>query len=148
MNCCTFTGHRVLRDLDFALMDRVIENLIKNGCRRFLCGMAKGFDLAAAESVIALMGDYPGIELVACIPCKGQSDKFSSADKARYERILQSCSEIVTLSEEYYAGCMHFRDRYMVDNCDTVVCYLRRKSGGTFYTVNYAKKLGKKIIEL
>ena len=148
MFCCTFTGHRVLRDLDFALMDRVIENLIKNGCRRFLCGMAMGFDLAAAESVISLMEVYPDLELVACIPCEGQSHTFSPADKARYGRVLERCSEVVTLSKEYYSGCMQFRDRYMVDNSDTVLCYLRRKSGGTFYTVNYAKKQNRKIIEL
>ena len=148
MNCCTFTGHRVIKDLDFQLLDRVIENLIKNGCRRFLCGMAKGFDLSAAESVIAFMGNYSGIELVACIPCEGQSDAFSATDKARYARILENCTEVITLSKEYYSGCMHFRDRYMVENSDTVLCYLRRKSGGTYYTVNYAKKLDKKIIEL
>ena len=147
MTVCAFTGHRVLKELDYALMDRVIENLIKNGCRRFFCGMAKGFDMAAAESVISLMDRYP-VELVACIPCEGQSDNFSSTDRARYKRILEHCSEIITLSEEYYSGCMQYRDRFMVDNSDTVLCHLRRKSGGTFYTVNYAKKLGKKIIEL
>lgn len=148
MKACTFTGHRVLKDLDFALMDRVIENLIKNGCRRFYCGMAKGFDLAAAETVIAMKEKYPFIEPIACVPCEGQSDSFSAADKARYFRILSKCSEVIVLSEEYYVGCMHFRDRFMVDNSDTVVCYLRRKYGGTFYTVKYARSQDKKIIEL
>lgn len=148
MQSCTFTGHRVLRDLDFALLDRVIENLIKNGCKRFFCGMAKGFDLTAAESVLALKNSYAGIELVACVPCEGQSENFSATDKARYGRIIEGCAEVITLSEDYYRGCMHFRDRFMVENSDVVLCFLRRKSGGTYYTVNYAKKLGKKIIEL
>ena len=148
MYTCTLTGHRVLRDLDYALLDRVIENLIRHGCNRFLCGMAKGFDLASGESVIALKKRYPEVQLVACVPCAEQSAVFSPADKARYDRLLTRCSEVITLSKEYYDGCMQFRDRFMVDNADVVLCYLRKKSGGTFYTVNYARKQGKKIIEI
>lgn len=145
---CAFTGHRDLVNLDVNLLDSVVKNLIISGCKRFLCGMAVGFDLAAAESVIALKKKYPEIELVACVPCEGQSLFYSHTDKKRYERILKNCSEISVLSENYYEGCMLARDRYMVDNCDVVVSYLRKKSGGTFYTVNYAKSHGKKIIEL
>lgn len=147
MTSCTLTGHRQIKDLDYALLDRVILNLVKNGCTRFFCGMARGFDLAAAESVIEVKRTYPA-ELVACIPCGSQSDSYSSADRARYDRILKNCSEILVLSENYYNGCMHVRDRFMVDNSDVVLCYLRQKSGGTYYTVNYAGKTRKKIIEL
>lgn len=145
---CSFTGHRILYDLDVALLDRVILNLIRGGCGRFLCGMAIGFDLTAAESILAFKKSYPQVELVACIPCDGQSNKYSSADRARYARILNSCDQIITLSPEYYKGCMHARDRFMVENSDTVLCYLRKKSGGTYYTVKYAQRCGKKIIEL
>lgn len=148
MSSCSFTGHRELADLDVALLDRVIKNLIISGCTRFLCGMAQGFDLTAAESVLALKKEYPTVELVACVPCEGQSRYYSSADRARYDRVLKSCSEVIVLSEDYYQGCMHVRDRFMVDNSDVVVCYLRKKSGGTYYTVKYAKTHDKKVIEL
>lgn len=148
MPTCSLTGHRVLYDLDIALLDRVILNLIKNGCRRFLCGMAQGFDLAAAESVLAFKKDYPDVEIVACVPCAEQSRTFTAANRVRYDRILDGCSEVITLSQDYYKGCMHARDRFMVDNSDTVLCYLRKKSGGTYYTVSYAQKQNKKIIEI
>lgn len=148
MRACCFTGHRVLSDLDAALLDRVILNLIKNGCKRFLCGMAKGFDTVAAESVISLKKIYPDVELVSCIPCGNQTDSYSGTDKKRYGRILSFCSEIIVLSENYYSGCMHVRDRFMVDNSEIVLCYLRKKTGGTYYTVKYAEKCGRKIIEL
>ena len=134
--------------MDFALLDRVVKNLIKNGCRRFLCGMARGFDLAAAESVIALKTRYPEVSLVACIPFEGQESCLSAADRTRYKRILEHCSEVICLSEKYYSGCLHSRDRFMVDNCDTVVCYLRKKTGGTYYTVKYAQKKGVKCINV
>lgn len=146
---CAFTGHRALScyDFDAALLDRVILNLIKNGAEVFYCGMAQGFDIFAAESVISYKKDY-GVKLIACLSCPEQSKTFTSANKARYEKILKSCDETVVLSDGYYSGCMHARDRYLAENCDVLVCFLRKKSGGTFYTVNYAKKLDKKIIEL
>ena len=147
-NTCTFTGHRNIKDFDQALLDRVIENLIKNGCRRFYNGMARGFDLAAAESVLSFKKIYPDIELIACIPCPEQSQTFSAVDRERYKRALSGCSEKILLSDKYYSGCMFYRNRFMVDNADVIVSYLRKKFGGTYYTVRYAEKCGKKVIEL
>lgn len=146
---CAFSGHRNLNygDFDITLLDRVVLNLIKNGTTDFLCGMAVGFDLEAAQSVLRYKEQY-GIKLIACLPCGNQSERFSLKNKKLYERIIELCDEVVTLAPAYYNGCMQARDRYMAENSDVLVCYLRKESGGTFYTVNYAKKLGKKIIEL
>lgn len=148
-NKCAFTGHRVLSCYDFdpALLDRVILNLIKNGVEEFYCGMAQGFDLAAAESVLQYKKDYK-IKLIACLPCPEQAESFSQKNKARYQSVLEKCDEKVIISPEYQRGCMHARDRYLVENCGVLVCFLRKHGGGTHYTVNYAKKLNKKIIEL
>ena len=50
---CAFTGHRYeLKEFDAELLERVIKNLIISGVVIFYCGMAVGFDLAAAECVI------------------------------------------------------------------------------------------------
>ena len=43
---------------------------------------------------------------------------------------------------------MFERNRRMVDNCDVLLAYLENERGGTFYTVNYAKKKGKRIVFL
>lgn len=148
MKSCSFTGHRILsRDFDYNLLDRVILNLIKNGVETFYCGMATGFDTVAAESVLNFKKEY-NVKLVACIPCADQSDTFSAAAKERYKRILKECDSQIILSPSYFEGCMQQRDRFLVDNCDVLLCYLRRKSGGTFYTVNYAKSKGVQIIEI
>ena len=146
---CAFSGHRNLKSYDFdpALLDRVILNLIKNGTQNFLCGMALGFDMAAAESVMQFKKQY-NVKLTAVLPCKNQSDGYGESNRARYRRILESCDEVVTLSDEYYKGCMHARDRYMVENSQALICFLRKSGGGTYYTVNYAKKLNIPLIEL
>lgn len=149
MRVCAFTGHRNLRNTDFdeLLLERLVEDLAKNGTRRFLCGMAVGFDMKAAQTVIGLKEKY-GLELVACLPCENQSARYSEKNKTLYKEILACCDEVITLSGEYDSGCMYRRDRYLVDNCDVLVSFLRKKSGGTYYTVNYAKKNNKKVIEL
>jgi predicted Rossmann fold nucleotide-binding protein DprA/Smf involved in DNA uptake len=41
---------------------------------------------------------------------------------------------------------MFARDRYIVDKSDVLLCYLRKKSGGTYYTYKYAEELEKEII--
>lgn len=146
---CAFTGHRNLNfgGFDNSLLDRVVLNLLKNGTTEFLCGMALGFDTAAAESVLLYKDDF-GAKLTACLPCADQYSRFSERNKEKYFKILERCDEVITLAPSYYSGCMHERDRFMVERSDLIVCYLRKSSGGTFYTVNYARKLGKKIIEL
>lgn len=57
-----FSGHRTYRgDADAALRTTVRE-LYARGFRTFLCGMAVGFDLAAAEAVLACRGPVPAGE--------------------------------------------------------------------------------------
>lgn len=145
---CGFAGHRILgKDFDYNTLDRVILNLVRGGCENFYCGMAMGFDLAAAETVIGLKKDYK-IKLIACIPCADQDATYTKSYKERYLRVLDNCDEKVVLSEGYYDGCMFVRDRFIVDNCDVLVCYRRRKKSGTSYTANYAESKGLKLIEL
>lgn len=145
---CAFTGHRnISGGLDYNLLDRVILNLIKSGVEEFYCGMAVGFDIAAAECVINYKKQY-NVKLCACIPYAAQSENYSKPERARYERALEKCDEKIVLSESYYNGCMLARDRFMVDNCDVLLSYLRTNRGGTYYTVKYAESLGVKIISV
>lgn len=149
-NSCSFSGHRLVgNDLDKALLARVTENLIiYQKTQIFYCGMAQGFDLIAAETVLNLKKKYSHIQLIACVPHQGQSVYFSSKDKIAYKNILSRCDEVKVFSDYYFNGCMQLRDRYMVDHSDVLVCFLRENSGGTYYTVNYAKKNGKAVIEI
>ena len=85
---CAFSGQRNLNGLDFDnnLLDRVVLNLIKTGTTEFLCGMAFGFDLLAAESVLSAKKNF-NVKLIACLPCANQSEIGRA-----------SCREIVSAS--------------------------------------------------
>lgn len=138
---CAFTGHRNLGD-DFSVkeLDKQIEEVIKKGVEIFYNGMAMGFDLLAAERVLAVKRKFPQIKLIACVPFYGQEKYFSETDKKRYDKILKKADEVMTLSEKYYKGCLHERNRYMAERGDILITYCKEETGGTAYTVKYFKK--------
>ena len=139
---CVFTGHRELgSDFSKKKLKDEIKGLILQGVDTFLCGMAIGFDLLAAETVLSLKRKNPQIRLVACIPCIGQEKYFSKADQKRYVSALQKADEKVVLSDSYYKGCMQVRDKYMAERGDVMLAYCKKQDGGTAYTVRCFKKL-------
>ncbi|MBQ8684937.1 MAG: DUF1273 family protein [Clostridia bacterium] len=140
-NACAFTGHRSLDEaFSSELLEREIENAILLGVTVFFNGMAAGFDLIAAERTLALKRKYPQIKLIACIPYYGQEKSFSDGDKKRYAEILKKADEQVILSERYFRGCMHERNRYMADRADMLIAYCKKDTGGTAFTVKYFQK--------
>lgn len=135
---CAFTGHRTLLSTfsKDELFERVLS-LVKEGVDTFYNGMAMGFDLIAAETVLKIKETYKNVKLIACIPCYGQERYFSERDKVRYVEILKRADEKKVLSEIYTPDCMLKRNRYMSDNADVLIAYLYENRGGTAYTVNY-----------
>lgn len=143
------TGHRVLgKQFSRAALQARLDELIAAGADCFLCGMALGFDLLCGEELAARKQAGAPLRLVACIPCADQPEGYAAADRARYERVLSACDEKVVLFPVYENGCMFARNRYMVDRCDALLAYLASPRGGTFYTVRYAEKRGKRVILL
>ena len=138
---CAFTGHRELgEDFSARKLKKQIKQLMEGGVTTFLNGVAVGFDLLAAEYVLELKKKFPNVKLIACVPCYGQEKKYSTEDKARYIKIIKNADEVVALAEHYFRGCMQNRDRYMVDNAELLICYCRKTTGGTAYTVRYFEK--------
>lgn len=143
---CALTGHRQLDEtIDKNLIYTQLKVLIKQGYKKFLCGMALGFDLLCLE-ILCELKQTNDIYLKACIPCLDQPAKFDKFDRENYNYLLNICDEKIIIYNSYEKGCMLKRDRLMVDECDILLAYLRKDYGGTFYTVNYAKKKNKKII--
>ncbi len=141
---CCFTGHR---KLPFEHLNEITKRtrsillfLIKEGYSYFWVGGALGFDTLVAKIILDLKKDYPQIQLILCIPCESQTKYWAEDDRKTYENIKRSADEVICISKDYFKGCMHKRNRCLVDNSSICVCYLTEKSGGTAYTVDYAKK--------
>lgn len=148
MMTCALTGHRKLPpDFDRNGLYDGLEELIKEGYDRFLCGMAAGFDLLALDCLVALQAKYR-IYIEACVPFDGQENSFSIEEKRRYRELIQWCSVVRVLYPAYQNGCYLSRDRYMVDRADILFAYCVKETGGTAYTVRYARTKGVKVIFL
>lgn len=149
---CCFTGHRNIPMLQLGEvigdLEKVVIKAIDSGYRYFGAGGAQGFDTLAANTVLKLKEKYPHIRLILVLPCKGQTQGWPEDAKKEYERILQKADKVVYVSEHYTRSCMHMRNRHLVDYSSLCICYLEKDSGGTAYTVYYAKKEGLQIINI
>ena len=159
---CCFTGYRPSK-MPFSLdknskeykdfENKIIEAVLKlssDGCTEFYSGMAMGFDIIAAETILLFKELYRdiNIRLVAVIPFENQADSYSEEWYSRYQNILDSCDEKIVLSNKYFKGSYQKRNEYMVDNCDYVLTYFDGQSGGTKNTINYALKKGRFVLNI
>ena len=143
---CCFTGHREIPSKAyqrlFSKTEEMVESLIKEGYLFFGAGGALGFDTIAALVVLKLKEKYPDVRLILVLPCLSQTRGWSSHDVGIYEDIKSRADKVVYTSEEYTRGCMHKRNRHLVDNSSACIAYLTENKGGTAYTVDYAQKHG------
>lgn len=142
---CCFTGHREItlpvETIKYNL-EKQLKRLISSGVIYYGAGGALGFDTLAALTIIKMRNIYPEIKLILVLPCKEQTKGWNSNDIGIYNYILNQADKVVYTSENYYPGCMHKRNRHLVNNSSHCICYLEKNTGGTAYTVNYAKEKG------
>ena len=157
---CCFTGPRPqklpmngnefsaeIAALKTNLRSAIIE-AYDEGFRFFMSGMAEGFDLFAAETVVELKSSLEGIALVAALPYSEAAKRHSSQTTKRINAVLSKADAIISLSENYVPGCEHKRNRYMVDNSARIIGYYNGLSGGTAHCWNYASEKNLELVNL
>lgn len=157
--CCAFSGHRPVK-LPWGLnesdarcialkaeIEARLEGIYETGYRVFFCGMALGCDMYFAEAVLKLREEHPDVKLIAVIPCGSQPDKWTAAQRQRYNDILLCADDSRLISVNYTPECMQERNRYMVDNSSLLLCcYNGHPGGGTMSTILYAQRNGADVI--
>ncbi len=148
-----FTGHRTIPiERQNEIRARLVEAVsvaYKSGITCFYSGMAMGFDLMAAETVLSLKGRYPDIRLIAVVPFRRQSCRWPSMEKERYQNIISRADQVIILSEHYFHGCLLRRNDFMLEHsCGVIAFYDGKPYGGTFYTYREARKRCIDIINL
>ncbi len=157
---CSFTGYRPdkfsfnfspetkeYREFENKLINAVFS-VSDEGYTDFYCGMALGFDIVAGEIVTLLKEARKNIRLISVVPFETQEKAWNPEWQSRYHALLKKADRIVYISKNYYKYCYHKRNRYMVDNSDTVITFFDGKSGGTAATLRYAKTKDKRIINI
>lgn len=135
-----FTGHRTYDGSCNHELEIAIRELYAKGYRTFLCGMAIGFDLAAAEVALSLRTELAGLRVVAVVPFEGMQRRFPSSQRTIFERVVAEADEIITLATRYAPSVYALRNNYLVDNSSAVIAYFTGEKGGTAYTVRRAVK--------
>lgn len=151
MTCC-FTGHRDIERFRYNEVGKRVEaeiiKLYDKGVRRFIAGGALGFDMICAVVAHNLRLSRPDIFLTLALPCRGHTKNWSASDTAQLDTLIRRADEVVYVSDKYDSGCMFRRNRFMVERSAYCISYCTRHSGGSYYTVSLARRLGLEIIEV
>lgn len=145
------TGHRPPRlGLNYSLKHRELltdfltRELLSIRPSKIISGMAQGFDQCLAEAALNL-----NIPFIAAVPFHGHPDKWPKDSKELYYNLLNQAEEVRILSDLYSNSAFTKRDRFMIDNADSVIAMYDGVSlGGTAYTVDYALKQKKNVINV
>lgn len=155
LKTCCFTGHRDLppaqseeRAVLLLKLEAAVSDALKYGCRRFLIGGAKGFDLLAGEWILTLRKVDPSIVLSVYVPHRGQANGYPSSDQLRYRKLLNEADEVVTLAETYAPGCMRDRNARMVQDSQVCIAYVRKSPSGSAQTMRMAEAKGLTVLRI
>jgi uncharacterized phage-like protein YoqJ len=110
---------------------------IGDGYKKFYSGMAEGIDLLFVEILSDLRNtSFSDIIIEGVIPYRGRLKTKCEG----FQKLVKCCDIVHVICEPYHTGAYHKRNRFMVDNSMRVIAvYDGRTTGGTFYTLNYAK---------
>lgn len=159
-NCCCFTGHRPERSpFEFdagneqyrKMVSRLLTAIAKKleeGCTVFYTGMARGFDILAAEQVLAFRLKRPDIKLIAAVPFEGFERSWQDEWRDRFYNVLKCCDEAVTVCDTYHRGVYQQRNEYMVDRSRHVIAFFDGSKGGTGNTVKYAALHSREVLNI
>lgn len=164
-----FSGHRNIYGYNYndrryvRLMNKLDEYLLKEGFykdgNKFISGGAIGFDTLVYK-MIHIQKKNHNIKNILAIPFFNQSKKWKNEDKQVYEQMKIFADETIFVDalEEYriktvpigmyHPAKMQKRNMFMVDNSDVVISCWNGSKSGTFNCIKYAKKKGKKIINI
>lgn len=150
---CCFTGHRpdklsLSENKIKALLKTQIKKAVSDGFVYFISGMALGFDIWAAETVISLSEEYPEISLICAVPYSGFERNRCKAEKEKYEYILKHAKQVHVLSPKYTYSCFQFRNMWMVDRSELVIAACNGQKSGTKNTVDYAMRNGIEVLNI
>ncbi len=149
---CCFTGSREIKSSDRERMRKClyaeIEKLIAEGYTYFGTGGCYGFDFEASLAILDLKAIYPHIKLILVLPFLEQAERWTQEQISNYEHLKRSADKVTYTAEHYSKGCYHKRNRHLVDCSSVCIAYQTKNTGGTAYTVKYAKEQSVRVIHI
>ena len=150
---CCFTGHRPDK-MEFGekeiklLLEKAIDDAIVGGYVTFITGMAMGTDIWAAEVVLERKKNNADLHLICALPHPEFECKRSEREKMRFNKIIENADLVKEINRRYFSGCYQVRNEWMVNRCNLVIAVFDEQAGGTKNTIDYAKRVGVKVINV
>ena len=146
----SFFGHREIEN-GFEI-ERRLEEIIADLIRskeyvEFLVGRDGEFDLLASSVIKRCIKKYGrgNTSLVLVLPYLRADYRDNEAAFLDYYDEVEICEEA---ARAHFKAAIQIRNRCMVDRSDLVVCCIQHQSGGAYKTVQYAQRLGKRVVEV
>ena len=138
---CSFLGHGDSPESIYLKLYSEIENLIiSRSVTGFLVGNHGSFDRMVLKALRELKERYPQISyhvVLAYMP--GTENSLYHYTETILPEGIETVPKRFAISR---------RNRWMVQQCQIVICYITHQWGGAAQFVNYAKKQLKEIINL
>lgn len=143
-----FIGHRkVYFGKIEERLKTVIEQQIADGCKSFTMGTHGEFDKMALSACRSARCNHPEINIEVVLTSYHTVEKKNEFDYVPYQDVETTMYDI---EDEHFKNQIIVSNRKMIDQCDTLVCYVNKKQSpsGAKMAMNYAKRKGLKIINL
>ena len=108
--CVCFTGHRELEEAELPGLRQALELTLEaawaQGYRYFYNGGALGFDLMAAEAVLACKRRHQEIALEIVVPHAHQTSGWPEVERCRYERLRYMADRVLSCAKPLHGGSL------------------------------------------
>ena len=146
----SFFGHREISDSIKA--EEKLSNLINELIHtkeyvEFLVGRNGSFDLLVSSVIRKITNecDYGNFSHTLVLPDQTVEYCNNSESFNTYYSEVEICEKS---SSAHFKSAIQIRNKSMVDRSDLVICYIERKNGGAYKTLQYANDQKKIIINL
>ena len=135
-----FCGYHILDVELFELIKGLVQT---NNCVEIYIGRNGEFDIYAASVIkrVERCVCTHNIELVCVLP-------YYSKDVEFYSEYYHSVIIPESVWGSHPKSAITKRNRWMVDICDTVICYVENTTGGAYQAMQYALKSNKQVVNL
>ena len=92
--------------------------------------------------------ELPGLRVILVYPFDGFQARWGHKLQCEFEAMLPLYDKVVRVSEHPSREAYLERDRHLVDGSSICLAYCTRDTGGTAYTVRYARKQGLEVVNM
>ncbi len=136
INACAFIGHRDCFPSMYETLFKTIKTLIVGkDILTFYVGCNGSFDFLVRKALDELKKEFQDLNYYIVISYLHEAKNFPDQNNTLYPEGIESTP---------YKYAILWRNKWMVNRCDYLICYINHLFGGAASTYEYAKRKNKK----